>query len=435
MQFYSTNHQSPNVSLREAVMSGIARDGGLYLPEKIPVIPRAFFNNIAEMSIREIAYVVADLILRPDIDSATIKRIVYDTFTFDIPLTELTPSIYALELFHGPTLAFKDVGARFLARIISHFNASAPGTGKMKVVVATSGDSGGAVASGFFGVPGVDVYVLYPHGRLTAMQRRQFLELGGNVHPIEVNGTFDQCQRLTREVLTDKTLRETTRITTANSLNICRLLPQTFYFFYAYAELLSREGEGDVVIAIPCGNLGNLSAAMIAMKMGLPVKRLVAATNANDAVIEFLRTGEFRSFAPVRTIASAMDVATPANMPRISALCEGDFGALGKIVEGVSASDEDILSAMAELYNRHHYLSDPHGATAYHALCATLKPGERGIFLSTAHPSKFPQTLLEATGVNVGARNSDRRDMRKLPLPARIPPTLPALRKILIDET
>lgn len=434
MQFYSTNHKSAKVSLREAVMTGIAADGGLFLPEQIPVIPKAFFNNIAEMSIREIAYVVADLLLRPDIDSATIKRIVYDTFTFDIPLTEITPNIYALELFHGPTLAFKDVGARFLARIISHFNDTLPGGERMKVVVATSGDSGGAVASGFFGVPGVDVYVLYPHGRLTQFQRRQFLELGGNVHPIEVNGTFDDCQRLTREVLADSQLRSQAHITTANSLNICRLLPQTFYFFYAYADLMARSGEGsDVVIAIPCGNLGNLTAALMAMKMGLPVKRLVAATNSNDAVIQFLRTGSFTPFTPVRTIASAMDVATPANMPRITALCDGDFGSLSRMVEGVAASDEMIRESISRLYTDHHYLVDPHGATAYHALVENLRPGERGIFLSTAHPSKFPDTLFDSTGVRLKGRPG--HGVRRLAAPIRIPPTRAALRNVLLKKT
>ena len=435
MQFYSTNHISQNAGLRDAVLTGLAPDGGLYLPERIPTIPRAFFRNIPEMSLREIAFVVADLMLGEEIDSATIKRIVYDTFTFDVPLTELSPEIYALELFHGPTLAFKDVGARFLARVIAHFTGGRPGNEPMKVVVATSGDSGGAVASGFFGVPGVEVYVLYPKGRLSEVQRRQFLELEGNIHPIEVSGTFDQCQRLTRELLTDKEAREKAHITTANSLNICRLLPQTFYFFYAYARMMAHNAEGgDPVIAIPCGNLGNLTAGLMAMEMGLPVKRLVAATNANDAVLKFLATGEFKPFTPVATAAKAMDVATPANMARIAELCHGDFAKLSERVEGVAASDLDIVTTIRDLYERYHYLCDPHGATACHGLMKALRPGERGIFLSTAHPSKFPDTIFEATGLRLPTHRSNAKQ-RHLQPPTRIAPTLSALTRVMLDKT
>lgn len=435
MKFYSTNRQSPPVTLREAVMNGLAADGGLYMPERIPVIPRAFFNNISGMGIRDIAFVVADMMLGDDIESTEIRQIVNDTFSFEIPLVKVDKDISALELYHGPTLAFKDVGARFLARVISHYSASGGGgKGKVKVIVATSGDSGGAVAAGFKDVPGVEVYIMYPSGRLSRMQREQLDVPGGSVHAIEVLGTFDDCQRLAKQAFCDADLRREYEITSANSINICRLLPQMFYFFHAYASLLSSEGDSrcEVVMAVPSGNLGNLTAGLLAWRMGLPVKRFVVANNVNDVTVDYLNTGRFVPRRAVKTLACAMDVGNPSNVSRINDLFGGDFGPLSRLIKGYSYSDEDIMGWISRTYSADGYLLDPHGATAYAALHADIKPGEKGIFLATAHPSKFSRTVEEATGVKLGTLPQVEPSHR--PVHPRISVSYEALKKILMSE-
>lgn len=430
MQFYSTNRHSPPASLREAVMRGLAPDGGLYMPERIPVIPAAFFNNIADMSLTDISYVVANQMLSPDIDSAEVRRLVAETFTFDIPLMPVRDDIYSLELYHGPTKAFKDVGARFLARIISHF-AKTERRG-VKVLTATSGDSGGAVAAGFRNVPGVEVYVLYPTRTLSAQQRAQFTLTDTNIRPVEVLGTFDDCQRLVRAAFLDPELRSRATLTSANSINICRLLPQMFYFYHAYASLLRREGMvRDLVISIPAGNLGNLTAALLAKRMGLPVKRLISASNANAVTPDYLSTGVFTPRRAVRTVASSMDTGNPSNMPRIADLCGDDHEALSRIVTGCSVADEEILSTMALTRSASQYLLDPHGATAMAALVKGLRPGEKGIFLSTAHPSKFPRVVEKATGVTFPAPPAAERHAHRI---RRISASPDALRRMLLEN-
>ena len=435
MQFYSTNGQSPQVSLEEAVMTGLAPDGGLYMPERIPVIPRAFFNNIGEMSVSDIAYIVATTVLGDVIDASELKQIVFDTFSFEIPLHRIDSDIYALELFHGPTLAFKDVGARFLARIISHF--SRPGNKAVNVLVATSGDSGGAVAAGFHKVPGVNVFVLYPERGLTAVQRHQFTSLGDNVYPIEIMGTFDDCQRLVKEAFVDKLLREEMHITSANSINVCRLLPQMFYYYYGYSQLLRNvdvpPAEG-AVISVPCGNLGNLTAGLLAMRMGLPVKRFVVANNINDSFTRYLAGEDFEPKKPRRTVACAMDVGNPSNFSRILDLYHGDRSAISRDMKGYALSDEKIISAMKDVYSHHGYLMDPHGATAYEALRENLAPGEKGIFLATAHPAKFPDAVRAATGITpesiISTISSNPDIHHNTP---RITPSLLALKKVLLS--
>ena len=439
MQFYSTNGQCPPASLEEAVMTGLAPDGGLYMPERIPVIPRAFFNNIGEMSVCEIAYIVATSVLGEIIDAAELKQIVFDTFSFEIPLRKIDSDIYALELFHGPTLAFKDVGARFLARIISHF--SNPADKEVNVLVATSGDSGGAVAAGFHKVPGVKVFVLYPERGLTAMQRHQFTSLGDNVYPIEVMGTFDDCQRVVKEAFVDPHLREEMHITSANSINVCRLLPQMFYYFYGYSQLLRNESvdrpcTDKVVISVPCGNLGNLTAGLLAMRMGLPVSRFVVANNVNDPFARYLSNGKFTPQTPVRTIACAMDVGNPSNFSRILDIYDGDYERIHRDKTGYSFSDAEIAESMKEVYDRNGYVMDPHGATAYRALRRNLSSGEKGIFLATAHPSKFSKTVESITGVKfttpMSAPTEDVSEHHPTP---RITPSLPALKKFLLSAT
>lgn len=431
MRFYSTNRLSAPMSLREAVMLGLAPDGGLFMPERIPVIPAAFFNNISGMGIRDISYVVADRLLGEDIDSAEIRRIVNETFNFDIPLVKFEEDIYMLELFHGPTLAFKDVGARFLARIISHFSSMS--SGEVKVLVATSGDSGGAVANGFLGVPGVRVYVLYPHGRLTPMQRAQMTFPDSNVRPIEVLGSFDDCQRLVKQAFGDHDLRSRMALTSANTINICRLLPQTFCFFHAYASLVRDGGMGDgLVIAIPSGNLGNLTAALIAKKMGLPVKRFVISNNANSVTVDYLHDGYFTPRRAVTTAALAMDVGNPSNISRIADLFSGDHASLTRLVHGYSIPDEKIYATMSQAASETGYILDPHGATALAALRMDILPGEKGIVLETAHPSKFPRQVAEATGVTFpAALRHERHGVRR---EAPISASYDALRKILEEE-
>ena len=433
MQFYSTNRQCRKATLREAVMTGLAPDGGLFMPERIPVIPGAFFNNIADMSIRDISYVVADLMLGDDIDSADIKKIIDETFTFDIPLMRIDTDLYVLELFHGPTLAFKDVGARFLARIISHYSDAAKNG--VKVLVATSGDSGGAVAAGFRDVPGVEVYVLYPHGGLTQFQRAQFTLPDSNIHPIEVLGTFDDCQRMVKETFGDPALRERMELTSANSINICRLLPQMFYFFHAYASLVHRDGPGDgVVISVPSGNLGNLTAGLLAMKMGLPVKRFVISNNSNSVTVDYLNDGIFEPRRAVRTMACAMDVGNPSNISRILDMFAGDHGPISRLVRGHSYSDDDILASMSLTYSADSYLLDPHGASALAALRDDIKEGETGIFLATAHPAKFAHTVCDATGVELKSPLRAAGTHRGQQHP-RISVSYEALKKILTHTT
>lgn len=433
MKFYSTNHNSPSVGLRDAVMNGLAPDGGLYMPERIPVIPRAFFNNISQMGIRDIAYVVSDLILGTDIPSSEIRQIVNRTFAFDIPLVEVEKDIYSLELFHGPTHAFKDVGARFLARVMSHFSSAGR---KVKVVVATSGDSGGAVAAGFKDVPGVEVYILYPSGRLTRMQRAQLDVPGGTVRAIEVLGTFDDCQRLAKQAVADNSLRKNFEITSANSINICRLLPQMFYFFYAYASLVDREENEhpEVVISVPSGNLGNLTAGLLAWRMGLPVKRFVVANNANDVTVDYLLTGQFVPRRAVKTVACAMDVGNPSNLSRILDMFEGNFGPISRLVKGYSYSDDDILKSISDTYSSDSYLLDPHSASALAALREDMHPGEKGIFLATAHPAKFAPIVRDATGVELTYPSSSV-NLHRQPSHPRISVSYEALKKILMQET
>lgn len=417
MQFYSTNRQSPNASIEEAVMQGLAPDGGLYMPVRIPQIPQAFFNNIGEMTVKNISYVVANTMLGDDIDSAILNDIVNDTFSFDIPLCKIDDSIYSLELFHGPTLAFKDVGARFLARIISHYSNKMPGD--VNVLVATSGDSGGAVAHGFFSVPGVKVFVLYPENGLSEMQKEQFTSLGGNVYPIAVKGTFDDCQKLVKTAFNDAELRKRMRLTSANSINICRLLPQMFYYFYGYAQLITQKPDvKDVVISVPCGNLGNLTAGLLAKRMGLPVKRFVVANNENDVFSKYINSGIFSPRKAIRTIAPGMDVGNPSNFSRIMDMYGNDYEAMARDIRGYKYSDSQISETMTDTSDRFGYDLDPHGATAYRALRDDLSDGETGIFLHTAHPSKTASGLNHHHTMGIPRISSSYDSLKKILLAA-----------------
>ena len=393
MQYYSTSGNAPKTSLQEAVVKGLAPDKGLYMPERIPMIPKAFFNNIGEMSLQDIAYVVANTLFGDDIDSETLKEIVNETLNFDIPLVKVEDNKYSLELFHGPTLAFKDVGARFMARLLGYFNKK-NGTKDVNVLVATSGDTGSAVANGFLGVPGVKVFVLYPKGKVSKIQEAQFTTLGQNITALEISGTFDDCQALVKNAFMDAELNEKLQLTSANSINVARFLPQMFYYFYAYAQL-AKMGQplDNIVVSVPSGNFGNITAGLIGKRMGLPIKRFIAANNKNDIFYQYLLSGEYNPRPSIATIANAMDVGAPSNFARILDLYGNSHDAIASEISGCTYTDEQIAETLKETYKTTGYLLDPHGAVGYRSLLEGLKENEIGVFLETAHPAKFKETV------------------------------------------
>ena len=392
MKYYSTNGLAPDVTLQEAVVKGLAPDKGLFMPETIKLLPDSFFENIRNLSFQEIAYTVADAFFGDDIEKDTLKEIVYDTLNFDAPVVHVADNIYSLELFHGPTLAFKDVGARFMARLLGYFIRK-QGQKDVKVLVATSGDTGSAVANGFLGVEGIHVYVLYPKGKVSQIQEAQFTTLGQNITAIEVEGTFDDCQALVKAAFLDKELNSKLNLTSANSINVARFLPQAFYYFYAYAQLAKQGKAKNVVFSVPSGNFGNITAGLIAKRMGLPVKRFIAANNSNDIFYEYLQTGEYKPRPSVQTIANAMDVGDPSNFVRVLDLYGKSLAEIKKNISGVWYNDESIRNTVKKTYAETGYLLDPHGACGYQALKDQLASNETGIFLETAHPAKFLEVV------------------------------------------
>ena len=393
MKYYSTNQQAPQASLSEAVVRGLATDRGLYMPERIKPLPQEFFDGIEKMTFQEIAYHVADAFFGEDIPADDLRHIVYDTLAFDAPVVHVDGNIHSLELYHGHTLAFKDVGARFMARLLGYFNAQLDGKGLVNVLVATSGDTGSAVANGFLGVEGIHVYVLYPKGKVSAIQEVQFTTLGQNITALEVDGVFDDCQRLVKSAFMDTELNAHMRLTSANSINVARFLPQAFCYFYAYAQM-KRQGKADeLVICVPSGNFGNLCAGLFAHRMGLPIKRFIAANNRNDIFYQYLLTGDYNPRPSVQTIANAMDVGDPSNFARILDLYGHSHETICSLISGATYNDEQIAETVADTYSRTGYLLDPHGACGYRALCEMLQPGEQGVFLETAHPAKFRDTV------------------------------------------
>ena len=402
MKYYSTNGKTPMVTLAEAVVKGLAADRGLFMPEHIGKMPKAFFNNISSMSLQEMSFAVAYMLFGDDIDSDDLKHIVSDTLNFDIPLVKVDDQRYSLELFHGPTLAFKDVGARFMARLLGHFNRQLGEDRMVNVLVATSGDTGGAVANGFLNVPGVRVFVLYPSGKVSRIQEAQFTTLGNNITAIEVNGTFDDCQALVKSAFMDKELNSHMMLTSANSINVARFLPQMFYYFYAYAQLMKAgEDLNNIVVAVPSGNFGNITAGLIAKFMGLPVKRFIAANNRNDVVYNYLQTGVYTPKPSVATIANAMDVGDPSNFARILDLYHNSWEAIKAEISGFTYTDEQIAQTLADVYRQRGYLLDPHGAVAYRSLQEGLQPGEVGVMLETAHPAKFKSVVDSIIGEDI----------------------------------
>jgi len=392
MNYYSTNKQAPAVSLEEAVLKGLASDRGLYMPERINVLPNAFFENIAEMTFQEMANVVASAFFGDDIGPIELKAIVDDTLSFETPLVPLKDSIYSLELFHGPTLAFKDVGARFMARLLAYF-IKKQRIKDINVLVATSGDTGSAVANGFLGVDGIHVYVLYPKGKVSTIQECQFTTLGQNITALEIDGTFDDCQALVKAAFSDDELKEKLRLTSANSINVARFLPQAFYYFNAYAQLRRAGIKENIVICVPSGNFGNLTAGLVAHKMGLPVKRFIAANNRNDIFLQYLLTGLYHPQPSIHTLANAMDVGDPSNFARILDLYNHNHTTITQLISGYSCTDAVICQTIETCYEETGYLLDPHGACGYRALSENLQAGETGVFFETAHPAKFKDVI------------------------------------------
>lgn len=401
MKYYSTNNPAASVDLATAVIKGLAPDRGLYMPERIPELPGEFYDNISGKSLHEIACTVAEAMLGADVDNEALRQIVCDTLNFPIPLVKVsdTPAIYSLELYHGPTLAFKDVGARFMARLLQYFLKRGKHAGdRVNVLVATSGDTGSAVANGFLGVDGIHVYVLYPKGKVSPIQECQFATLGQNITAIEVDGVFDDCQALVKNAFMDEALNRELFLTSANSINFARLFPQSLYYFWAYSQLRKVDKDSAVRICVPSGNYGNITAAVMAWRMGLPVSVFLSANNANDVFYQFLRTGEYRPRPSQQTIANAMDVGDPSNFPRLMALFGNDYTALKAMMQGCAYSDDEIRATMQRCFSEHGYMLDPHGACAYQALVDTALPGEAGIFVETAHPAKFSETVENAIG-------------------------------------
>ncbi len=418
MLYYSTNHTAARATLRDAVVRGLAEDRGLYMPEVIKQLPESFWDEMASLTFQEVAYRVADAFFGEDVEAKALRHIVCDTLSFDCPVVKVEDNIYALELFHGPTLAFKDVGARFMARLLRYFAPA--GENKVNVLVATSGDTGSAVANGFLGVEGIHVYVLYPKGKVSPIQECQFTTLGQNITAIEVDGVFDDCQALVKSAFMDQDLNAHMRLTSANSINVARFLPQAFYYFWAYAQMV-RLNAGmafNLTFCVPSGNFGNICSALFGHTMGLPIKRFIAANNANDVFYNYLQTGIYTPQPSKQTIANAMDVGDPSNFARILDLyARGVVGgspadipsadpkavhkAITSLISGATYTDGQIAATMCDCYAQTGYVLDPHGACGYRALKEQLQPSEIGIFLETAHPAKFKDTVDHILGIDL----------------------------------
>ncbi len=393
MKFYNINDKRETVSFKQAVLQGAASGKGLFFPSVIPKLSESFFKHIDEYNLHQIASDVLREYVSEDFSLDQLNDICKSAFNFPIPLTEIEPSLYALELYHGPSLAFKDVGARFLSEVFKKIASEL--NQKITVLVATSGDTGSAVAQSFYNVDGVDVVLLYPSGKVSKLQEKTLTTLGGNITALEVDGAFDDCQRLVKQAFNDEDVKSGKKLTSANSINVGRFLPQTIYYFWAWRQLPQKERE-NLVISVPGGNYGNLSAGLLANRMGLPVKRFVASSNINRVFPDYLESGEYKPRPAVRTLSNAMDVGNPSNFVRITELFHQDIDSLKKIVKSHVVTDEQTLEAISSVYSDSNYLLDPHGAVGYLGCKAHLKPGEAGIFVETAHPGKFRDSVEQA---------------------------------------
>ena len=401
MKYYSTNNKNNKVSFSDAVLKGIAPDGGLYMPEEIPIFGEDFFKNISELSFKEIAFLVSRKLFSPDIDTIELKNIIDSSITFDAPLARLSDNINVLELFHGPTLAFKDFGARFMANTVAYLNRNKDK--EITILVATSGDTGSAVANGFFKVDGIKVVLLYPSEKVSKIQEQQLTTLGENITALEVLGTFDDCQAFVKKAFTDYDLTSKMVLSSANSINIARLLPQSFYYFNAYARV--NDKNFPTVISVPSGNFGNLTAGLIAKKMGLPVHKFIAATNSNDVFTKYIDTSVFQAKPSVKTLSNAMDVGNPSNFVRILDLYNHDHKKIKEDIFSKSYSDKETIDAIKKVYSELNYIIDPHGAVGYSALInyinETGNDNINGIVVETAHHSKFAEIVQSALNIKM----------------------------------
>lgn len=417
MNYYSLNKKAPDASFKEAVIKGIAPDKGLYFPESITPLPKSFFDNIDTLSYPEIAFEAIKQFVVPEIPETDLKRIIEETLSFDFPVVTVTGNISTLELFHGPTMAFKDVGARFMSRCLGYFNLN--NTKDVTVLVATSGDTGGAVANGFLGVKGVDVVILYPSGKVSDIQEKQLTTLGKNITALEVDGVFDDCQDMVKRAFLDESITGTVQLTSANSINVARWLPQMFYYFFAYKQL--HKTHKNIVFSVPSGNFGNICAGMMAQRLGLPVNHFIAANNDNNVVTNYLTTQNYNPKPSVATISNAMDVGNPSNFIRIQELYNNDFETLRKNLSSYSFTDDQTREALKELYLDYNYIADPHGAVGYLGAKAYLQqhPDTHCIFLETAHPTKFLDVVEDVIKkpVNLPAQIEAVIDKKKKSIP------------------
>ena len=401
MKYYSTKNKSYKVSFRDAVLKGIAPDGGLFMPDNIPQFEDDFFNNISELSFKEIAFLVAKELFSSDIETVELKKIIDSSITFDAPLVRLLDNINVLELFHGPTLAFKDFGARFMANTVAYLNRNSDK--EINILVATSGDTGSAVANGFYKVDGINVVLLYPSEKVSKIQEQQLTTLGENITALEILGTFDDCQALVKKAFADNELNSKMTLSSANSINIARLLPQSLYYFNAYARVIDKKQP--TVISVPSGNFGNLTGGLIAKRMGLPVQKFIAATNSNDVFTHYIETSFFQPKPSVKTLSNAMDVGNPSNFVRVLDLYNNDYNKIKNEIYSKSFSDEETINAIKEVYTQYNYLIDPHGAVGYLALkyylAETKSKNINGVIVETAHHSKFADIVENVLNIKV----------------------------------
>lgn len=412
MRYYSTNKSVAEVSFEEAIVRGLPEDNGLYMPEKIHALPAAFIDGLKSTTLQEIGYEVASRFIENEIPENDLREIINDTLSFEIPAVKVEQDIYSLELFHGPTLAFKDVGARFLARCLSYFSARK--ARKATILVATSGDTGSAVAHGFLDLENINVVILYPKGKVSDIQEKQLTTLGQNITALEVDGTFDDCQALVKKSFLDKPVKDKYHLTSANSINMARLIPQSFYYFWAYAQV---KDDRPLYISVPSGNYGNLTAGLLAQRMGLPIGHFVASSNANDIVPAYLTSGAFNPKASIQTISNAMDVGNPSNFARMMDLYGGDVNEFRKLISGYSYTDEKTRACMLEVFEKHKYMLDPHGAVGYLGLKEFMKDKNGvGVFFETAHPAKFGDVVEETidTTIDIPDRLQEYVDKTKV---------------------
>lgn len=431
MEFYSLNHKAENTSFEQAVIKGLAPDKGLYFPTSIQKLPSSFFKSIDQYSDHEIAFKAIRQFVYPDIPDDVLKTIISDTLCFDFPVVNIDKNTSSLELFHGPTMAFKDVGARFMSRCLGYFNRNYKKP--ITVLVATSGDTGGAVANGFLGVEGIRVVILYPKGKVSEVQERQLTSLGQNITALEVDGVFDDCQDMVKKAFLDQSITDYVQITSANSINVARWLPQMFYFFFAYKQLYKT--HQDIAFSVPSGNFGNVCAGFMAQQLGLPVKHFIAANNSNQVVTSYLKTNHYAPQSTVQTISNAMDVGNPSNFIRIQEIFKHDFEILKTNLSSYSFSDEDTYKAMKTLYDKHHYIADPHGAVGFLAAKAHHKhyPKTHIVFLETAHPTKFldvvKQVIPEEIELPPQIQNLMHKEKQSIPIS-----TYNELKDFLLDD-